>query len=127
MTKPDYVYRVKKAVPLLGEEDWAKIAALLEDRGIGIRKYLQETSCSLEEAVREEPRGQRALALYERLTGCRLDHPGELFAVRRSYYGALCPECGKPFRTPRARFCAECGYTLPGDQRAGPLEAKAGE
>lgn len=114
MKKPDYIFRLKKEVPLLGEEDWAKVAALLDDRVKWIRKHRQDTGCSLEEAVREEPRGQAALDLYERLTGTRLDHPDELYAVRRSGYGAPCPECGKPFRTPRARFCAECGYALPG-------------
>jgi hypothetical protein len=122
LVKSDYVFRLKKAVPLLGEEDWAKVSMLLNGRMEWIKKHRQETGCSLEEAVRDEPRGQSALDLYESLTGWRLAHPHELYAVRRSDYGALCPECGKPFRTPRARICAECGYTLPGGEIAGSLE-----
>jgi predicted amidophosphoribosyltransferase len=55
------------------------------------------------------------------MTGFPIYNPGAIYGVRMSNYGSLCPNCQKPFRTPRAKMCAECGYTLPEGTLAGPL------
>lgn len=121
MSRTEYVFRLRKSIPLLSEAEWANIGPLLYNRIENIKKFRGDTQCSIREAQQNEPRGQRALDLYEALTGYRLDHPDELWAVRISDYGSLCPNCQKPFRTPRAKMCAECGYTLPEGTLAGPL------
>ncbi len=73
------------------------------------------------EARAKAPEGLKALDAYEQITGVRLDHPDQLYVVRLSDYGRPCPECAKPFRTPRAKFCAECGFQLPDGEVAGPV------
>jgi hypothetical protein len=54
---------------------------------------------------------------YQRLTGLSL-LPGLttrklILSHRLSRYGSPCPSCGKPLRTPKATFCAECGHRRP--------------
>ena len=48
---------------------------------------------------------------FERITGekvnCSFDH---LLKHRISLYGKLCIKCGKPLRTSKAIFCANCGH-----------------
>ena len=46
---------------------------------------------------------------YERLTGLATCHHNAIMHHRIATYGPLCHVCGKPLRTPRARFCAACG------------------
>jgi len=123
--KSAYVYRLGKVASLLDEAEWRDIDILLNNRVQWIKKYRQEKKCSLPEAVKFEPIGQVALDRYEELTGCRLDHPDQLWAVQMSQYGSPCPSCGKPFRTPKAKICAECGYALPDGMVAGPFGTPA--
>lgn len=121
MPREAYAFQLRRVVPLLTEKEWPEIAVLLKDRIEWIKECRRETHCSIAEARQHEPVGQGALRRYEELTGCALEHPDELWAVRMSEYGALCPTCGKPFRTPKAKMCAECGYALPEGRVAGPL------
>lgn len=92
----------------------------LSNYALAIMKYRTEHAVSLEEARIKTPVALRALETYKHLTGVELDHPDQLYAVRLSAYGRPCPACTKPFRTPRARFCAECGYRLPEGEVSGP-------
>jgi hypothetical protein len=48
-------------------------------------------------------------AEYERMTGMADCHHNAIMHHRISIYGPPCVHCGKPLRTPRARFCAACG------------------
>ena len=113
MAKRLYAYRLRKTVPSLVEEEWVLVEPFLLNRMHWIKKYRKETGCSIAEAAKNEPVGQSALDKYAEITGIRLEHPDELWAFRLSSYGSLCPECEKPFRTPKAKMCAECGYQLP--------------
>lgn len=121
MPRTEYTFRLQMSVPLLTEDEWQEVRDLLKDRVLGMKEHLRANQCSLSEAAQNELIGQRALARYEELTGYKLNHPDQLWAVRMSLYGELCPNCGKPFRTPSARMCAECGYALPNGMVAGPL------
>ena len=56
-----------------------------------------------------EARFAPMLAAYERLTGFRETNPMAIWHHRASLYGPPCHECGRPLRTPQARFCAACG------------------
>ena len=51
-----------------------------------------------------------ALQRYEQITGMRETNINAVFHHRISLLGEPCLRCGKPFRTPQARFCAECGF-----------------
>lgn len=103
---------------MLTDEEYEPIARALNDRVREIKAYRGEHRCSLAEAQNKV--STEAMDLYEQMTGCRLDHPEMLYAVRLSHYGRPCPECAKPFRTPRAKLCAECGHELPPGEVAGP-------
>lgn len=116
-----FAFRIGKEADLLDNDEWSEIAPLLENRIKWIMQYRKENSCSIEEASKNEPVGQSALDKYEELTGARLDHPDQLWGVRMHDYGALCPKCSLPFRTPQAKMCAECGFELPEGVRAGRL------
>ncbi|MEO0381954.1 MAG: hypothetical protein AAF234_00255 [Pseudomonadota bacterium] len=105
----------------MDDNEWGVIAPLLEKRIKWMQKYRKENGCSIEEAEKNEPVGQWALDKYEELTGLRLDHPDQLWGLRIRDYGSLCPKCSRPFRTPRAKMCAECGFELPDGTQAGSL------
>ncbi len=121
-----YSYKLRMEVALLDEHEFESLGKIGSIEAV--KEYRKRFGASLNEALTLNNEGklfsdgqQRYLAL----TGIRLEHPDMLFAVRMAHYGALCPECGKPFRTPRAKMCAECGYALPEGQQAGPLTPKA--
>ena len=120
MPRTLYSYRLGREVPLLSDEEYRQVMTHLSDYTSAIMKYRTEHAVSLEEARINAPVATRALEGYKHLTGVELDHPDQLYAVRLSDYGRPCPVCTKPFRTPRARFCAECGYKLPEGEVAGP-------
>jgi hypothetical protein len=50
-----------------------------------------------------------ARALYSEITAAPETHHNEIWNHRRSNYGAPCPACGVPLRTPNATTCGECG------------------
>ncbi|WP_292413578.1 hypothetical protein, partial [Mesorhizobium sp.] len=56
--------------------------------------------------------GNPAADRYRDLTGVTIHHTFWHLHVRRSDYGPDCQACGKPYRTSRAKFCAECGHGL---------------
>lgn len=124
MPRTCYSYLLRKEIPLLSEAEYEPIGAHFENYSQAIMEYLRIHGCSITEARNKNPRGQRALAAYEELTGIRLEHPEQIYALPLSLYGRPCPNCSKPFRTPRARMCAECGYQLPEGEVAGPLTAE---
>jgi rRNA maturation endonuclease Nob1 len=119
MIKDIYSYRLNRVVTLLSNEEFAPIGDALSHRLEQIKAYRKVHQSSIGEARRKT--SMDALDLYESLTGIRLEHPDELYAVLQEQYGSLCPECSKPFRTPKATFCAECGCKLPDGEVAGPL------
>ena len=115
-----YSYRLGRRVALLTDDEYEQVAVHLASRIGDIMKYKKEHGCSIEEAKERAYDGQKAMDAYEAITGVRLDHPDQLFAMSLSNYGRPCPSCSKPFRTPRAKLCAACGFRLPQDEVAGP-------
>ena len=92
---------------MLTEEEWVVVSPHLSNAVEQIKSYREEHHCSLAEANRNGF-GKRALEIYERLTGFKETKPNALFHHRLSIYGPPCHSCGKPLRTPQARFCAMC-------------------
>lgn len=116
-----YSFRMRAEVPLLTEEEYAPIRAALGNRIKAIMDYRRAHKCSLDEA--RQYSAPAAMDLYEGITGLRLEHPDQLYAVRLAEYGRPCPVCSRPLRTPRAKLCAECGHQLPPGEVAGSAEA----
>ena len=92
---------------MLTDEEWLLVAPHLSNAADQIKRYREEHACSLTEAT-QKGFGQAALATYERLTGFKETNVNALFHHRLNIYGSPCQSCGKPFRTPRARHCANC-------------------
>ena len=115
-----YSFRLREEVPLLTDDEYRQVMTHLSNYMPAVMKYKAAHGVSLEEARIKAPVAIRALETYRAITGVSLDHPFALYAARLSDYGRPCPSCARPFRTPRARFCAECGYQLPAGEVAGP-------
>lgn len=97
---------------MLTDDEWAELSPLLMEAVQQIIDYRRVHGCSLAE-TREKGHGHEALAPYEALTGFRETSPNALFHHRASHFGPDCEDCGKPLRTPWARFCAACGKARP--------------
>lgn len=50
------------------------------------------------------------LNTYNELTGFNESNVIAVYHHRISIYGPPCGSCGKPLRTPLAKFCAACGW-----------------
>lgn len=122
-----YAFRIGQDAYLLDNGERSEIEPLLTNRIERIKKYRKENGCSIAEARKSEPFGQAALDKYEALTGTALGDPDQLWGVRMCDYGSLCPKCNRPFRTPRAKRCSECGFELPTGFQAGSLGDRAPE
>lgn len=55
-------------------------------------------------------RFQSLLDYYNDLTSFIETEPAAIMHHQISQYGEDCEVCGKPYRTPLARFCAACGH-----------------
>ena|ERR1700687_860912 len=113
-----YSFKLGRELPLLSEEEYQPIEEALRKRIQGIKEYRAEHGVSLPDAKARSL--DDVMDYYVRLGGVRLSNPDDLHWVRLSRYGRVCPQCGKPFRTPRAKLCAECGLQLPPGEVAGP-------
>jgi hypothetical protein len=49
------------------------------------------------------------VAGYTLFTGTPEENPSAVWHHVTRLYGPPCPHCGKPLRTPRARWCPACG------------------
>ena len=119
-----YSFKLKQDVWLLYDEEYAPIQAALQNLGESIKKYRSEFSVSLDIAEKKCDAASESLGLYQNLTGQALDSVWDLYHIKLSNYGRLCPQCKKPFRTPRAKFCAECSYRIPQNKAAGRLKER---
>jgi hypothetical protein len=96
-------------IPMLEESEWEAVAPLLANPIQQIKEYRLVHGVSLAEAS-EKGFGQKALAVYEQLTGFRETNPKALWHHRVSLYGPKCSACGVPLRTPQATYCINCGW-----------------
>jgi len=102
-----YCWRCKADVAMLDEAEWAVIHPLLLEDLRCIKRYRNTFGATLPFAIAQV--ASLALDAYVAMTGFPEKNPENLWHHRRSVYGPPCHACGKPLRTPRARFCAECG------------------
>ncbi len=107
--KKMYCWRCQDEMPMLDEDEFALISKLYSKGMRATKNFRQQHDLSLGECSIEE-RFRPVREEYERITGWKDMHHNAIIHHRLSDFGALCPVCGKPFRTPKAQFCAECGY-----------------
>ena len=110
MAETHYYWRCGIAVPLLGEDEWSAIKPLLRAGIRDVQNYSRRTQAELREAL-ERNQGVPALQAYKDITGFLETNINAIWHHRRSQFGVPCPQCRNLLRTPRAKFCAECGST----------------
>jgi len=102
-----------KKLPMLNEREWEEISPLLTNTVEKIKEYHEKHSCDIATArVNCNP---EAVAKFEELTGHKNIRYEVIFYLRRSSYGPKCEGCGKLYRTPKAKLCADCGQELEQD------------
>lgn len=91
-----YCWRCKMEVPMLDEEEFA-IAFNLYSKGI---RTLDED---------RQQRFKELLDYYNHLTGFGETEPNAIMHHSLQQIGPDCENCGKPYRTPKAKKCLACG------------------
>jgi hypothetical protein len=112
-----WCWRCQADIPMLEEAEWQEVMAAHRAAGERLeaatasRRVTYESGMSIGRISKAEHAARFApmLAAYERLTGFRETNPNAVWHHRVSLYGPPCGECGRPLRTPKARFCAACG------------------
>tara|TARA_R110002050_G_C8657940_1_gene490836 strand:+ start:346 stop:648 length:303 start_codon:yes stop_codon:yes gene_type:complete len=93
-----WCWRCKMEIPMLDEEEYA-IAHKLYGKAFERR----------ESGTTREQRFKPMLDYYKEVTGFEETEPNAIMHHRIAQYGPPCENCGKPYRTPKASFCAACG------------------
>ena len=94
-----WCWRCRMDVEMLDEEEYAKASELYSK---AIRSASDVTKTRLD-------RYRELLDYYHKVTGFKETEPNAIMHHRISMYGPPCEKCGKPYRTPKAKFCAACG------------------
>lgn len=94
--KTKYCWRCKMEVPMLDNEEFA-IASKLYSKGFKIANENRQN------------RFKELLDYYNNLTGFGETEPNSIMHHSLEQIGSDCENCGKPYRTPKAKFCAACG------------------
>lgn len=109
-----YCWRCQRDVPMLDEEEFARIKPLHTQGIESIKAYREQHRVGLADVAID----QHFLALreaYQQITGVDEPNHDEILRHRIALYGPPCEACGKPLRTPEAQLCAACGAA--GDKR----------
>jgi len=86
-------------IPMLDEDEYAQANKLYLE-GMRNVKFVKE----------EQLRFKALLDYYKNLTGFGETIPNAIMHHRIILYGPPCENCGKPYRTDKASFCAACGH-----------------
>ena len=99
-----YCWRCDCRIPFLTRDDWVVIAAAMaQDRAeIPIRRA-EGKPLSLDTLWK------KTLQAYAALTGFTETNINALWHHQDWLLGHDCVTCGKPYRTPQARYCVACG------------------
>lgn len=112
MSRSLYCWRCDMDIPMLDEDEWAKLAPLLDAAIENIKRYRLRHEAALGDVPIPEMYWA-ASEMYSKLTGVDVISPDALWRHRLSLYGPPCVACGKPLRTPQAKLCAACGHPRP--------------
>ena len=94
-----WCWRCKMEIPMLNEDEH-RMASKLYRHGFETGK------CNM---TRQE-RFKALLEYYKELTEYDETEPNAIMHHRIELYGPPCENCSKPYRTPKASFCAACGH-----------------
>lgn len=97
-----WCWRCKMEVPMLDEAEFTIASSLL-------KKAFEKDNPSKTLKERFKP----LVEYYKEVTGFEETNPNVIMHHRIAQYGPPCEKCGKPYRTPKASFCAACGNKRP--------------
>ena len=106
-----WCWRCQMDVAMLEEREFFEMADLYSEAMEGTKRFRENTGADLKhptindlfKPVRDK---------YEQLTGMKESNHNAIVHHRLALYGAPCTRCGKPLRTPKAKFCASCGFSV---------------
>ncbi|HYR10320.1 MAG TPA: hypothetical protein VEQ60_21275 [Longimicrobium sp.] len=116
-----YCWRCKQDRPMLDDDEWAVVLEAHRtapddpDRALAVlerervRRGLPPLARPAADASFTARRMWYLIAGYTLFTGVPEENPNAVWHHVASLYGPPCPHCGKPLRTPAARWCAACG------------------
>lgn len=93
-----WCWRCRMEVPMLDETEFKKAYSLY---GEGFHNH--------EGGMIKQQRFKQLLDYYFEVTGWRETEPNAIMHHQIDQYGPPCENCGKPYRTHKASFCAACG------------------
>jgi hypothetical protein len=93
-----WCWRCKMELAMLNEEEYAIAYELYG-------KCMRNPEGFSDRKARFKP----LLDYYKLVTGEEETEPNAIMHHRVAQYGPPCENCGKPYRTPVASFCAACG------------------
>lgn len=97
-----WCWRCKMEVPMLDEAEEKQVHEIMA-RAPGV----EAGGLNLFE------RFQLVLQYYNQLTGWNETIANAVMHHMINLYGPPCEQCGKPYRTDKATFCAACGHRRP--------------
>lgn len=92
---------------MLEENEWLKVSPILDNMVLKIKEYRDVNKCGLKEA--QLAVGKQALDIYSEITGISETNYLALYHHRLSLFGNECANCKHLLRTPKAKYCANCG------------------
>src|SRR5690348_4853121 len=106
-----WCWRCKMEVPMLDDEEFTIVAkAYLQSMRAATGPFIEKVAANdtpIEDLIAE--RFRPVSDAYKQLTGWEERNHNAIIHHQISSYGPPCTHCGKPLRTPRAKFCAACG------------------
>ena len=117
-----YGWRFRRVVTLIDPATWRRLYAGGPTAWMAV--YQERHRVSDVEARAALFTGAATVPVLDAFEAVTKERPGswkELMFLDAGRYGAPCPACRRPFRTPLARWCASCGFCLPEGEVAGPL------
>lgn len=116
MAKIYHCWKCGIKVPMLSKKEWQSIHPLLLADTKRMKEFRKENGLGLSDALAQFQ--SRAGQKHFEMTGINIAHWQAIWHHRLSEFGSECPKCGHLFRSPKARFCANCGFKkeTPSDQ-----------
>jgi hypothetical protein len=94
---------------MLNEAEYSEISRLYSECMHATKEFREKHGLPLTDLNIEE-RFKPVRDAYLELTGFNEKNHNAILHHRLSLLGPDCPSCGKPIRTKKAKFCAECGW-----------------